>query len=157
MDYINKDYNRDKHRQLLKYSEDLRKQGKSIAKESKKDYLELLSYSAMAYSQLNWEIQDQYLEILKEFLENKIPSFEFCEILEKKLELSEELSNNTLEFDGIHEKASKFTDFLDDLAIACEVCDRDPEPFRLPGHIGETEFRKEVEENFFELRKFLKE
>ena len=154
---MTKYYNKEKHRQLLKYSEDLRKQGKLIAKESRKDYLELLSYSAMVYSQLNWEIQDQYLEIIKEFLENKIPSFEFCNILNEKLELSEKLSNNSLQSDDIHEKASKFTDFLDDLSISCEVCDRNPEPCRLPGHIGETEFRKEVEENFFELQKFLEE
>ena len=153
---MDKDYNKEKHRQLLKYSEDLSKQGKFLAKESKEDYLELLSYSAMVYSQLNWEIQDQYLEIFKEFVANKITSFEFCEILEEKLELNEELSN-TLQFDVIHEKASNFTDFLDNLSTSCEVCDRNPEPCRLPGHIGETEFRKEVEENFFELQKFLEE
>ncbi len=68
----------------------------------------------MVYSKLNWEIQDQYLEIFKEFLVNKIISFEFCERLEEKLELNEELSN-TLRFDVIHEKASNFTDFLDNL------------------------------------------
>ena len=82
----------------------------------------------MVYSQLNLEIWDQYLEIFKEFLENKITSFEFCKILKEKLELSEELSNNTLQYDDIHEKASKFIDFLDDVSISCEVCDRNPEP-----------------------------
>ena len=151
-DYI---YNKEKHRQLLKYSEDLRKQGKSLEKESSEDSFELLSYSALVYSQLNWEIKDQYLEIIKEFLENKIPSFEFCEILKEKLELSEELSENRLASNNIHEKASDFTGFLGDIAISCEVCDRSPEPYRLPGHIGEIEFRKEVEENFFELQKLL--
>jgi len=59
--HMDKDYNKEKHHQLLKYSEDLRKQGKFIAKESREDYLKLLSYSAMVSSQLNWEIQDQYL------------------------------------------------------------------------------------------------
>jgi hypothetical protein len=156
MDHMDKDYNKEKHRQLLKYSEDLRKQGKSIAKESREDYLKLLSYSAMVYSQLNWEIQDQYLEIFKEFLSNRITSAKFYEILEEKLELSEELSN-TLQFDVIDEKAANFTDFLDNLSTSCEVCDRNPKSCRLPGHIGETEFQKEVEENLFELQKFLKE
>ena len=33
---MNKDYNKEKHHQLLKYSEDLRKQVKFIAKESRK-------------------------------------------------------------------------------------------------------------------------
>ena len=154
---MNKDYDRKKHHRLLKYSENLRKQGKSIGTESREDYLELLNYSAIVYSQLNWKIKDEYLEIFKKFLKNKISSSQFCELLEEKLELTEELSNNTLESDYIHEKASKFTDFLDDLSIACEVCDRSPEPYILPGHIGETEFRKEVEENFSELQKFIEE
>jgi hypothetical protein len=92
---MDKDYNKEKHRQLLKYSEDLRKQGKFIAKESREDYLKLLSYSAMVSSQLNWEIQDQYLEIFKKFLSNRITSVKFCEILEEKLELNEELSNSS--------------------------------------------------------------
>jgi hypothetical protein len=120
-------YNKEKHRQLLNYSEELKKQGKFISEESRKD-----------------------------FLENKISSFEFCERLDKNLELSEELSN-ILQFDSIHEKASKFSDFLDSVSISCEACDRSPEAFLLPGEIGETEFRKEVEEHFFELQKLLEE
>ena len=80
----------------------------------------------MVYNQLNGEIQNQYLEIIKEFLGKKIPSFEFCETLKKKLELSEELSNNLLQSDDIHEKASTSTDFLNNMKISCEVCDRNP-------------------------------
>lgn len=154
---MTKKYNQERHYKLLKYSKSLNKKGKKISKESYKSYRELLSYSAMVYSQLNWEIKDQYLEIFKDFFENNLTSFEFCELLEEKLELSEELSNTLLHSDNIHEKACDFTDFLDDLSIACEVCDRNPDLLRLPGHIGETEFRKEVEETFFELQKLLKE
>lgn len=90
---MNKDYNKEKHHQLLKYSEDWRKQGKFIGKESREDYLKIWSYSAMVSSQLNWEIQDQYLEIFKRFLSNRITSVKFCEILEEKLELNDELSD----------------------------------------------------------------
>ena len=90
---MNNDYNKEKHYQLLKYSEDLKKDGKFIGKESIEDYLKLLSYSAMVSSQLNWEIQDQYLEIFKKFLSNRITSAKFCEILEEKLELNVELSD----------------------------------------------------------------
>ena len=73
-------------------------------------------------------------------MENKISSYPFCELLKKKLELSKELSNNTLECEDIHEKARKFTGFLGDLLIICKVCDRNPEPYRLPDPISETEF-----------------
>ena len=88
-------YNKDKHSQLLKYFEDLRKQGKFIGKESREDYLKLLSYSAIVSSQLNWEINGEYLEIFKEFLLNRITSVKFYEILEEKLELNDELSNKS--------------------------------------------------------------
>ena len=61
--HMNKDYGKQKHHQLLKYSEDLRKQGKFIEKESRESYLKLLTYSAMVSNQLNWDIKDQYLKI----------------------------------------------------------------------------------------------
>jgi len=153
---MNKDYNKEKHHQLLKYSEDLRKQGKFIEKESRESYLKLLSYSAMASSQLNWEIQDQYLKIFKKFLSNRITSVRFCEILQEKLELNDELSDK-LQCDIIDEKAAKFTDFLDNLSISCEVCDRNPESCRLPGHISESELRNEIEEAYLQIQKFLEE
>lgn len=153
---MKKYYNKEKHQQLLKYSEDLRKQGKFIGKESGEDYLKLLSYSAMVYSQLNWEIQDQYLEIFKKFLSNRITSVKFCEILEEKLELNAELSDK-LQCDIIHEKAANFTDFLDNLSTSCEVCDRNPESCRLSGHISESELRKEIEETYLQIQKFLEE
>ena len=153
---MNKDYNKEKHHQLLKYSEDLRKQGKFIGKESREDYLKLLSYSAMVSSQLNWEIQGEYLEIFKKFLSNRITSVKFCEILEEKLELNDEFSNK-LQCDIVHEKAANFTDFLDNLSTSCEVCDRNPESCRLPGHISESELRKEIEETYLQIQKFLEE
>lgn len=153
---MNNDYNKEEHYQLLKYSEDLTKQGKFIGKESREDYLKLLSYSAIVYSQLNWEIHGEYLEIFKKFLSNKITSLKFCEILEEKLELNDELSN-TLGYDIIHEKAANFTEFLDNLSTSCEVCDRNPESSRLPGHISESELRKEIEETYRQIQKFLEE
>ena len=151
---MNNDYNKEKHYQLLKYSEDLRKQGKFIGKEPREDYLKLLSYSAMVSSQLNWEIQGEYLGIFKEFLSNRITSVKFCEILEEKLELNDELSDK-LQCDIIHEKAASFTDFLDNLSISCEVCDRNPESCRLPSHISESELRNEIEEAYLQIQKFL--
>jgi hypothetical protein len=69
--------------------------------------------------------------------------------LEEKLKLNEKLSD-TLRFAVIHEKALDFTDFLDNLSTSCEVCNRNPEFSKPPGHIGQTKFRKGVEENFFE-------
>ena len=153
---MNNDYNKDKHSQLLKYFKDLRKQGKSIGKESRKDYLKLLSYSAMVYSQLNWKIQGEYLEIFKEFLSNRITSAKFCKILGEKLELNNGLLNK-LRCDIIDEKAANFREFLDNLSIFCEVCDKNSESCRLPDHISKSELWKEIEETYLQMQEFLEE
>lgn len=153
---MNKGYNKKRHHQLLKYSENLKKQGKCIEKESPESYLKLLTYSAMVYNQLNWDIKDQYLEIFKKFLSNRITSARFCTILEEKLELNDKLSKK-LQYDIIHEKAANFTDFLDDVTISCEVCDRNPEFCRLPGEISESELRNEIEEAYLQIQKFIEE
>lgn len=153
---MNKDYNKKRHHQLLKYSENLRKQGKFIGKESRESWLELLTYSAMVYSQLNWDIKDQYLEIFKKFLSNRITSARFCELLQEKRELNNKLADK-LQCDIIHEKATNFTDFLDDVSISCEVCDRNPESYRLPGEISESELRNEIEEAYLKIQKLLEE
>ena len=44
---MKKDYNKERHHQLLKYSENLKEQDKFIEKESRESYLKLLTYSAM--------------------------------------------------------------------------------------------------------------
>ena len=82
---MNKDYNKEKHHQLLKYSEYLRKQGKFIEKESRESYLKLLSYSAMVSSQLNWEIQGEYLEVLKSFCKTELPVLNFVKSWRRNL------------------------------------------------------------------------
>ena len=151
---MKENYNKDKHFQLLQYSEDLKKQGKFIGTESWEDHLKLLNYSAMVYSQLNWEIQDQYLEIFKKFISNGITSTEFCKILNEKLELNQELLDE-LKFDLIHEKSKDFTDFLDDLSLSCEMCDRSAESYRLPGYISESELRNEIKQTYLQIEKFL--
>lgn len=149
-------YNGKEHDQLLKYSEDLKKHGKFLSEESPTKFLKLLNYSAMVYSQLEWEIRDQYLEIFEEFLSNKITSADFCEILEEKVKLNSELSDKFLSY-PIHQKALSFTDFIDNLYIACEVCDRSPISYRQPGDISESELRKEIQKTYLQIQKLLEE
>ena len=62
---MNQNYNKQKHRQLQKYSESLKKQGEKMAKESLQDYIQLLDYYGMIYSQLNWEQRNEYFKIFK--------------------------------------------------------------------------------------------
>ena len=67
--------------------------------------------------------------------------------MQEKLELNNELSDK-LQCDIIHEKAANFKDFPDNLSISYEVCDRNSESCRLPGHISENKLRNEIEEAY---------
>lgn len=49
------------------------------------------------------------------------------------------------------------SDFLDNLSISCDVCDINPESCRLLGHLSESELRKEIEETYLQIQKFLEE
>lgn len=156
----NRHYNKDRHRELLDYQEMLGKKGKSLRNESKEKNSELKDYIIILYCHLNWKMKGQFLELFKEFLKNNISSFQFCETLEEKLQLNDDLSYDPLLSDSlctIDPKADRFTDFLDDLLLTCEICDRNPEPFRLRGYIGEMELREQIRETFFDLQKFLEE
>ena len=74
--------------------------------------------------------------------------------MQNKLELNNELSDE-LRCDIIQEKVANFTDFLNNLSIFCEVCNRNPEPCRLPGDISESELRNEIENTYLQIQKFL--
>ena len=95
------------------------------------------------------ELSDQFFQTWKS---DRDKSVKFCEILEEKLELTDELSNK---LHIIYEKSANFTEFLDNLFTSCEVCDRNRESYRLPSHISESELRKEVEETYLQLEKCL--
>ena len=151
-------YNEKEHSQLLKYSKELAKQGKNLADEDHSKYVQLFHYSVMVYTQLTWEMKDQFLKIVEQFLENKISSFELCRLFKEKLDLNDDLADTKiLQMDNIHEKASRFTDFIDDILTSYEVCDESLESDILVDHISEIEFKKEVKDNFLKLQKFLEE
>lgn len=76
--------------------------------------------------------------------------------MEEKLELNDELSNK-LRCDITYEKAANFIEFIDNLSTSCKICDRNPESCRLLDYISESELRKEIEETYLQIQKFLEE
>ena len=153
---MNQNYNKQKHRQLQKYSESLKKQGEKMAKESLQDYIQLLDYYGMIYSQLNWEQRNEYFKIFKSFIENKITTLEFCAQLTEKCDLTAEFGDE-LQFNIIHHKADEFTDLLDDLATECDVCE--PNIVRPSDSLGLnlSELSKVIRENYRQIQQILKE
>lgn len=55
--------------------------------------LKLQTYSIILTDHLNWEIQDQYLELLDNYMEGKIDSFNFIIKFEERYDLIEKVSD----------------------------------------------------------------
>ncbi len=145
-------YNKKRHLELLKKREE-----KSISSTESK---ELLNYSAVLDRQLDWETRDQYLQLLKEFIEGKIDIGEFLIAFEERGRLNGEvldiLESNLILLEP-HEKSLDFLDFIQQILQDCAIYNPDPEPFRHEYELDETEFRDSIEETYLQIQKLLKE
>jgi hypothetical protein len=145
-------YNKKRHLELLKKREE-----KSISSTESK---ELFNYSVVLDRQLDWETRDQYLQLLKKFIEGKIDIGEFLIPFEERGRLNGEvldiLESNLILLEP-HEKSLDFLDFIQQILQDCEIYNPDPEPFRHEYELDETEFRNSIEETYLQIQKLLKE
>lgn len=65
-------YNKIRHLKLLKQAEDLEKQGKSLYKENREDYLELLSYQGRMEEHIFWKNRHQFFSVIENFINGSI-------------------------------------------------------------------------------------
>ena len=136
-------YNKKHHLQLLKDSEILTDELKR----------KLFSYSAIQFNHLNWEIRDQYLELLENYMKEKIDSFNFrigfCERYEsvqfklKQIVLSPD--KNSLDF----------ADFLSTINNCYKAYADEPEFLRDKFDLGDLEFRTSIEAIYLKVQDFL--
>ena len=140
-------YNKKQHLELLN------KQGDEFN-------LKLLTYSIILINHLNWEIRDQYLELLANYMEEKIDSFNFrirfCERYESIEKVSDLLKSNQVLLSP-DKKSLNFGDLLSKIDDCCKAYSDDPEPFRTEFGIPEDEFRNSIEEIYFKLENYLNE
>lgn len=126
--------------------------------ESKKDSLELSHYSAMLASHLYWEIRDQYLKLLNEFMERKIDIPDFCIAFSRRISLNSEVVD-TLESNLIllspHEKSVEFADFIETISDYCDSYSGEPESLRESYELDDTEFQDSIEKTYRQLQNFL--
>ena len=138
----------------------------------KKQHLELLNqqgdefksklrtYSIILIDHLNWEIRDQYLELLKNYMEEKIDTCNFrnrfCERYESTEKVADLLKSNRVLLSP-DENSLDFGDLLSKIDSCCKAYSADPEPFRDKFEIGGVEFRISIEKIYFKIQKFLKQ
>ena len=145
-------YQKDRHLELLKRSEEL----KLLSIEESQEALELSRYSALLQEQLNWETRDHFLRLQEKYLKNKITIGEFCQAFSKRDLLNSEaadmLESNFI-FLSPHKKSLDFSMLIDPIFAAYYEYD----PDELLFEIYEKEFRDLVETTYLQIQKLLKE
>ena len=70
-------YNKEKHKQLVIRSQDLKNQGKTLFRENPEEYSELLEYEIAIEEQIFWNNREEFFPVMKDFLDNIINFDEF--------------------------------------------------------------------------------
>ena len=70
-------YNCGEHIQFLNYQQELKKQNKSLRTQDPIKYSKLRKYSARISQYLHWSQKNDYLQLIKDFLNSKIDGKEF--------------------------------------------------------------------------------
>ena len=82
-------YNCGEHIQFLNYQQELKKQNKSLRTQDLIKYSTLLKYSARISEYLHWSQKNDYLQLIKDFLNYKIDGEEFEEKFSKMIRVIE--------------------------------------------------------------------
>ena len=152
---ILENYQKQRHLDLLARSDELKKLSIVESKERK----ELLSYSNLLFDQVNWETQDQFLQLLEKFLNDEIWVGTFRTEFFERYELNDDTAT-VLESNFVllspHKKSFDFSQLILQLLDACYSYD--------PNGEAEDSFEKEVERLtesaqtiYLEIQKLLEE
>ena len=148
-------YQKERHLELLKRSEEL----KSLSINESEEALELARYSALLQEQLNWETREYFLQLQEKFLENKITIGEFCQAFSERDVLNSEAAD-MLESNFIllspHKKSLDFSKLTDEILEACYNYDPDPESLEIRER-EKKEFRDLVQTIYLQIQNLLKE
>ena len=156
------DLKKKRHYELLNYEkkrhyELLNQQGAVLSDELNS---RLQTYSIVLIDHLNWEIRDQYFELLDKFIEKKIDIVKFimafCERYESIEKVADVLKSKRVLLSP-DENSLDFGDLLSKIDNCCKAYSGDPEPFRNKFEIGDVEFRTSIKKTYFQMKKFLKE
>lgn len=147
-------YNKNCYRELLKLkvSED---KILSSAEES-----ELRKYSGLLDATLDWEMKEEYIDLLEKLISEKINSsqfyFEFLEFYNSTLDIPDILEANFVLL-SLPEKAEKFCDLICDIRGLCVSYEDVFEPFLSNEEYDSDclKFGNDMEEIYFKIQNLL--
>ena len=148
------EWNKEFNLELLNYD----KKQHSILLDKQNDgfNIKLLTYSVILINHLHWEIRDEYLELIQNFVENQIDVSDFRTKFCKRYNVVEEvariLQSNRI-FLSPNRNSADFGNLLLAIYDYCQIYSADPEPFRTEFEIGEFEFRSLVKKTYSKIQK----
>ena len=150
----------DRYKKLLQKNEFLSQQNKSLILENKNEFLELLTYSARVGDQICYERKKEYYFLISQYVKKKanpsVTVFEskFLEMSREDCEAAEIITNDFKQLSNfsVDLEAVKFSSLIGKIYDVCLMA----REFGPEDGISDQEFRKSVEETYFEIRTFLK-
>ena len=115
----------------------------------------LLTYSGILIDQVNWEIRDEYLKFLKDFIEKKIDGFSFRVGFLERYHSIEKVAN-LLKLNRVLLSPNKNCLNFGDLLAKIDTCCQVYSGFRNKFEIGDVEFRASMEKIYFQMKNLLK-
>ena len=140
-------YNKTKHLNLLKYSQELEKQEKTLSDE---DFLELSEYRVMLISHLHWQNREHYFELIEELLNGPIG---FLKLRKKHRAINdavEGLEPELILFEP-DEKSKGFDDLIDELVSLFDRYCPDP-TIREDYEFSEKELKNLIQNILIEMK-----
>lgn len=155
-------YNCEEYIQLLSYQQELKKQYKSLKTQDPIKYSKLVAYSARISEDLHWSHKNEYLQLIKDFLNSKIDGQEFDKKFSEMVTAIEKKSNleNYEELKCIepNPKSIGFGTWISEIYLCCNefYSDFNEEEDRTEIPFGKTEeqLREAVKNLLPEIQKY---
>ena len=112
--------------ELLKYDRALKKHKSSLEEQDRNKYLKLLKYSLKLSDHVHWQQKNEYLNLMKNFVDSKIDGKQFVSQFDK-LHRSNEAAVKKLETDlkelnsfEVNPKSFGFTEWTSEIDLGCD-------------------------------------
>lgn len=156
---MTKTFNKIRSIELLKKDQSLESKNRSLYKEDRIEYRELLSYGVILYNQIIYNQRHDYISLIEKYVTNEIDSLllklQFFQIQREDKKIKKDLENNIERLSNvlIDSKSDEFSLLIADIFDACEALKSDSEPEEAYG-ITELQFRAFLEKTFLQMKKY---
>lgn len=150
------DYKKRQYYELLNYNKKHHIQ--LLSEHSEEVKSKLRTYSIILIDQLNWEISEQYTELLDKYIGDEIDSSKFRIRFSERYEAIEKVAD-VLKSNRVlltpNKNSLSFGDLLAEIDDCCKAYSDDPEPYRQKWDLGEVEFRISIQKIYLKIQDFL--